>query len=146
VRFHDNEFLQGGVISLMLKPPTWRTRVSVLVWHLPQNLSAMRGPTSSYVTAGIAFEFIVHTSPPHPATKCFRQGGDTIEGECFLLTFLNCHYLICFYLFDVILCKDIIHFRQSKFSSFLLLVYISTDYPIDIGCSCSSCRWCRLCL
>jgi hypothetical protein len=38
------------------------------------------GPTSSYAAAGIALEFIVAHKPPHPATNCFRQGGDTIEG------------------------------------------------------------------
>jgi hypothetical protein len=40
------------------QPPTWRTRVSLLVWHLPRNLSAVGGPTSSYAAAGIALEFI----------------------------------------------------------------------------------------
>jgi hypothetical protein len=39
----------------------------------------MGGPTSIYATASIALEFIVAHKPPHPATKCFRQGGDTIE-------------------------------------------------------------------
>jgi len=41
----------------------------------------MGGPTSSYSTTGIASEFIGAHKPPHPATKCFWQGGDTIEGE-----------------------------------------------------------------
>jgi hypothetical protein len=41
----------------------------------------MGDPTSSYAAAGIAFGFISARKPPHPATKCFRQGGDTIEGE-----------------------------------------------------------------
>jgi hypothetical protein len=74
VRFRDNEFLQGGVVSPTPNPPTWRTRVSFLVWHLPRNLSGMAGPTSSYAAAGIALEFIGAHKPPHPATKCFRQG------------------------------------------------------------------------
>jgi hypothetical protein len=41
----------------------------------------MGGPTSSYAAAGIALEFIGAYKPPHPATDCFRQGGNTIEGE-----------------------------------------------------------------
>jgi hypothetical protein len=40
----------------------------------------MGGPTSSYTAAGIALEIIGAHKPLHPATKCFRQGGDTIEG------------------------------------------------------------------
>jgi hypothetical protein len=63
------------------QPPTWRTRVFLSVWHLPRNLSDMGGPTSSYAAARIALEFIGAHKPPHPATKCFQQGGDTIEGE-----------------------------------------------------------------
>jgi hypothetical protein len=39
----------------------------------------MGGPTNSYAAAGIALEFIGALKPPHPATKRFRQGGDTIE-------------------------------------------------------------------
>jgi hypothetical protein len=62
------------------QPPTWRTRVSLLVWHLPWNLSSKGGPISCYAAPGIALEFIGAHKPPHPATKCFRQGGDTIEG------------------------------------------------------------------
>jgi hypothetical protein len=62
------------------QPPTWRTRVSLLVWHLPRNLSDMGVPTSSYAAAGIALEFIVVHKPPHPATEIFRQGRDIIKG------------------------------------------------------------------
>jgi hypothetical protein len=51
------------------QPPTWRTRVSLLVWHLPRNPSGMGGPTSSYVAADVALEFIGAQKPPHPATK-----------------------------------------------------------------------------
>jgi hypothetical protein len=41
----------------------------------------MGDPTSSYAAADIALEFIGARKPPHAATKCFRQGGDTIDGE-----------------------------------------------------------------
>jgi hypothetical protein len=34
--------------------PTWRARVSLLVWIIPFDLSGMGGSTSSYATAGIA--------------------------------------------------------------------------------------------
>jgi hypothetical protein len=46
------------------QPPTWRTRLSLLVWHPPRNLSGMGGPTSSYAAAGVTFEFIVAHKPP----------------------------------------------------------------------------------
>jgi hypothetical protein len=59
---------------------TSRSRVSLLVWHFPRNLSGMGGPTSSYAATSIAFKFIGAHKPPHPATKCFRQGRDTIKG------------------------------------------------------------------
>jgi hypothetical protein len=84
VRFCE-EFLQGRVVSPTPNPPTWRTRVSLLVWHLPRNLSGMGGPTSSYAAASIAFEIIGAHKPSHPATKCFQQGGDTIEGATAIL-------------------------------------------------------------
>jgi hypothetical protein len=45
----------------------------------------MGGPISSYAAAGIALEYIGAHKPPHPATKFFRQGGDTIEGFSYLL-------------------------------------------------------------
>jgi hypothetical protein len=61
-------------------PPTWRIRVSLLVWHLPRNLSGMGGATSSCAAAGKALELIVAHKPPNPATNYFQQGGDTIEG------------------------------------------------------------------
>jgi hypothetical protein len=80
VRFRNSSFLHGGVVSRMPNLPTWRTGVYLFVWHLPQNLSSMGGPTSSYTATGIAFLFIGARKPPHLATRCFRQGGDAIEG------------------------------------------------------------------
>jgi hypothetical protein len=52
----------------------------------------MGGPTSSYAAAGIALESIGAHKPPHPATKCFRQGVDTIEGVTYVL---NIVYFSC---------------------------------------------------
>jgi hypothetical protein len=43
----------------LAQPPTWRTRVSLLVWIIPFNLSGMDGPTSSYATAGIALRVTI---------------------------------------------------------------------------------------
>jgi hypothetical protein len=57
-----------------VQSPTWRTRVYLLVWHIPRNLSGMGGPTSSYAAVGISFRAYWCTQAPHPATKCFRQG------------------------------------------------------------------------
>jgi ABC-type transport system involved in cytochrome c biogenesis permease subunit len=42
----------------LVQPPTWRTRVSLLVWIIPFDLSGMGDPTSSYATAGIALRVI----------------------------------------------------------------------------------------
>ena len=36
-----------------VKPPSWRTRVSLLVWVITCDLSGMGGPTSSCVIASI---------------------------------------------------------------------------------------------
>jgi hypothetical protein len=37
----------------LAQPPTWRTRVSLLVWIIAFGLSGMGGTISSYATAGI---------------------------------------------------------------------------------------------
>jgi hypothetical protein len=79
VRFRDNFYMVGS--SAPRPTPTWRTRGSLSVWHLPRNLSSMGGPASSYAAASITLDFIGAHKPPHPTAKCFRQGGDTIEGE-----------------------------------------------------------------
>jgi hypothetical protein len=42
----------------LAQPPTWRARVSLLVWVIPFDLSGMGAPTSSYATAGIALRVI----------------------------------------------------------------------------------------
>jgi hypothetical protein len=42
----------------LAQPPTWRTRVSLLGWIIPFDLSGMGGPTSSYATTGIALRVI----------------------------------------------------------------------------------------
>jgi len=39
--------------SLIHQPPTWRTRVSLLVWVITLDVSGMGGPTTSYATASI---------------------------------------------------------------------------------------------
>jgi hypothetical protein len=71
------------------QPSTWRTRVSLLVWHLPRNLSGMGGPASSYAAASMALEFTGAHKPPHAATKCFRRGGYTIHGVVWYTVTLN---------------------------------------------------------
>jgi hypothetical protein len=57
------------------QPPTWRTRVSLLVWNLTLDLSGLGGPASSYATAGIVREIIGARKP--------RRGGDTTGGGGF---------------------------------------------------------------
>jgi hypothetical protein len=76
------------------QPSTLWTRVSLLVWHLPRNLSNMGGPTSSYAAYGIA---LVHccTQAPHPATKPFRQDGDNFEGDWVYCLVPNAYVIKC---------------------------------------------------
>ena len=55
------------------QPPTWRTRLPLLVWPLPFDLSAKGDPTSSYATGGIALrvngalKFLHHDKVEAPA-------------------------------------------------------------------------------
>jgi hypothetical protein len=46
----------------------------------------MGDPPSSSTAAGIAFKFSGAYKPPHPSTKYFQQGGDTIAGELEVLS------------------------------------------------------------
>jgi hypothetical protein len=81
VRFHDSNFLQDGVISPMPNPNLE-----------DQGISLSLAPPSKPVRHGWPYQqlcccqhsFIVHwcTQAPHPVTKCFQQGGDTIEVAC----------------------------------------------------------------
>ena len=45
------------------QPPTWRTRVSLLFWHLTLILSGEGDPNSSYGTAGLALGILELRSP-----------------------------------------------------------------------------------
>jgi len=63
VRFPLYEFPQQEDFTRLnsqsnAEPPTWRTRVPLLVWLLPFDLSAKGDPTSSYATGGIALQVI----------------------------------------------------------------------------------------
>jgi hypothetical protein len=49
----------------LAQPPTWRTRVSRLVWIITFDLSVLGGPTGSYATAGIALRIIWPRKPRH---------------------------------------------------------------------------------
>jgi hypothetical protein len=42
----------------LAQPPPWSTRVSLLVWIIPFDLSGLGDSTSSYATAGIALRVI----------------------------------------------------------------------------------------
>jgi hypothetical protein len=55
------------------QPPTWRTRVSLLVRNLTLDLSGLGDPVGSYATAGIALE-IIGTHKPH-RHKAGTTGG-----------------------------------------------------------------------
>jgi hypothetical protein len=70
VRFRNNEFLQCGVVNPTPSPQTG-------------------GPGYLYAATDIALEFIGAHKPPHPATKCLRQGGDTIKGDGYMYCFIH---------------------------------------------------------
>jgi hypothetical protein len=67
VLFHfslcNSSFFPGWGRWPHAQPPTWRTRVSLLVWNLTLDLSGLGDPTSSYATAGIAPEIIGNRKP-----------------------------------------------------------------------------------
>jgi hypothetical protein len=52
----------------LAQPPTWRARVSLLVWVISFDLSGMGGPTSSYATAGVALR-VIWPRKPHVLTS-----------------------------------------------------------------------------
>ena len=63
VRFSLYEFPQQEDLTRLesqsnAQPPTWTTRVPLLVWPLPFDLSAKGDPTSSYATGGIALRVV----------------------------------------------------------------------------------------
>jgi hypothetical protein len=47
------------------QPPSWRTRVSLLVWTLPFDLTSMGDPDGSLTTTGIAVWVRVAHKPHH---------------------------------------------------------------------------------
>jgi hypothetical protein len=59
----------------LAQPPTWKTRVSLLVWIIPFDLSGMGGTTSSYATAGIALR-VIWPHKPHHYVKVKTPSGD----------------------------------------------------------------------
>jgi hypothetical protein len=62
----------------LAQPPTWRTRLSLLVCIIPFELSGMGGPTSSYATAVIPLR-VVWPHKPHHYVKV-----ETPSGRCSL--------------------------------------------------------------
>jgi hypothetical protein len=60
-----NKFVFTGLgCQPNVQPPTWITRVSLLVWNLTLDLSGLGDTASSYATAGIALE-IIGARKPH---------------------------------------------------------------------------------
>jgi hypothetical protein len=59
----------------LAQPATWRTRVSLLVWIIPFDVSSMGGPTSSYATAGLALRVIWPHKPHHYVKVETPSGG-----------------------------------------------------------------------
>jgi hypothetical protein len=68
-------FYRNEVVSLMSQPPTWRTRVSLLVWPIAFDPSGMGGPTSNIC-------YRRHDSQAHLGTQAppLRESRDTSGG------------------------------------------------------------------
>jgi hypothetical protein len=69
-------FYRNEVVSLMPQPPTWRTRVSLLVWPIASDPSGMGGPTGNIC-------YRRHGSQAHLGTQAppLRQSRDTSGGK-----------------------------------------------------------------
>jgi hypothetical protein len=65
LRFSQRVFFMGWGCQPHAQPPTWRTRVSLLVWAITFDLSGKGNPTSRYATAGTAFRIIWPRKPRH---------------------------------------------------------------------------------
>jgi hypothetical protein len=63
-RFPSNLcFYRDEVVSLMPQPPTWRTRISLLVWQIAFDLSCMGGPTGNLLPLAMLSGSSRHASP-----------------------------------------------------------------------------------
>jgi hypothetical protein len=81
------------------QPPTWRTRVSPLVWNFTLDLSGLGDPASSYATAGIALEIIGARKPHrHDKAQTPLVSLNTHLNFFFILFFL-CSFIYSFFLF-----------------------------------------------
>jgi hypothetical protein len=69
----------------LAQPPTWRTRISLLVRIIPFDLSGLGDPTSSYATAGIALRVILPRKPHHYVKVETLSGGNF----CYFLNFIK---------------------------------------------------------
>jgi hypothetical protein len=59
----------------LAQPQTWRTRVPLLVWIIPFDLSCLGDLTSSYATSGIALRVIWPHKPCHYVKVETPSGG-----------------------------------------------------------------------
>jgi hypothetical protein len=84
VAFRNKLFFYGVGFQPHVHPPTWRTRVSLLVWVTPLDLSGMGGPTSS-------IRYRQHSSRVHVTTQALplRQSRDTFGERIKLKTTQN---------------------------------------------------------
>jgi hypothetical protein len=78
-RFQDTYIFMVRGRQPLAQPPTWRTRVYLLVWIIPFDLSSLGGPTSSYATAGIALRVIWPHKPHHYIKVETPWGGGQIS-------------------------------------------------------------------
>jgi hypothetical protein len=79
VRFRDSKFLRDGGRQPHAQPPTWRTRVSLLVWHLSRNLSGM-GPYQQLCCRRHSFRVHWYTSPLTQQQSAFDKVEISLRG------------------------------------------------------------------
>ena len=73
--FSTNMSFTGWDCQPHAQPPTWRTRVSLLVWVITFDLSGMWCHTSSVTTASIALRIIWPLKPHHYVKVGITFGG-----------------------------------------------------------------------
>jgi hypothetical protein len=73
--FETNPSFTGRSCHPHAQTPTWRTRVSLLVWVITFGLSGMGAPASSCATVGVALRILGLRKPGHYVTVGIPSAG-----------------------------------------------------------------------
>ena len=81
LKFLERKFFSGVGSYPHAQPPSWRARMSLFVWVITFDLSGLRDPASSYVTASLALR-IIWPHEPHHYVKVGTPSGGLIYLAC----------------------------------------------------------------